>query len=51
MKHCTILYLEVHILDLHDLYNDCECDADRAEIEADIKTVGELIEWLKTVNS
>ena len=47
MKQKTITYLETHLLDLHDAYNACECDEDRESVSADIKTVGELIEWLK----
>ena len=50
MKKRTILYLETHLLDLHDLYSDCECDADRAEVEAEMETVVELIKWLEAVN-
>jgi hypothetical protein len=50
MKNRTITYLKNHLLDLHDLYNDCECDADRAEVETDIKTVKEILTWLRTVN-
>ena len=50
MKQKTITYLESHLLDLQDAYNACECNEDRADVEADIKTVVELIKWLEAVN-
>jgi len=50
MKNRTIQYLKTHLLDLQDAYNACECNEDRAEVEADMKTVVELIEWLEAVN-
>jgi hypothetical protein len=49
MKNKTILYLENHILDLHDLYNDCECDEDRSEVETEMETVKSILTWLEAV--
>ena len=50
MKQKTISYLLNHLLDLQDAYNTCEFNEDRAEVEADMKTVVKLIEWLEAVN-
>ena len=50
MKTELITYLETHLLDLCDLYNDCECDEDRAEVETDMETVKQLLTWLYAVN-
>ena len=50
MKQKTVNYLSIHLLDLQDAYNACECNEDRESVEADMETVVELIEWLEAVN-